>query len=300
MITIICNSCNHQISLLLTSDSLICPVCKKNYPVKDGIIVLNETVNTRDYNNEIYSILTKVEQKHFWFWHRKQIVLWTLKKIMNQLKGKTVLDIGCGTGFILFSLEKEGMLTCGTDMHLSALQYSRFRIKGDLLCSSLDNLPFLHQFDLVLLCDVIEHLTHDITAIRQAIKTMKKDGLILITVPANPNIWSQIDELSGHKQRYTKETLIHVMKESGLKVKFIQYYNIPLLPLQALRKTLLTNHYNKLNIINGHSLELIKKHLSIPVWPLNNILSILSCIDFLLWHIQGVTGASLIAVGQPL
>lgn len=299
MNTIICNSCNNQISLLLTGDSLICSACKANYPVKNNIIVFNEKADSIDYNDEIYSILNKIEQKHFWFRHRKQIIIWTLKKIMEQLKGKTVLDIGCGTGFILSSLEKEGMTTCGIDMHLSALEYSRSHIKGDLLCGSLNDLPFSHQFDLVLLCDVIEHLTNDITAIGRAIKTIKKDGLMLITVPANPNIWSLIDVFSGHKRRYTKNTLIHAMKESGLSVKFIQYYNIPLLPLQAFRKTLLTNHYGNL-AINDYSLEIIKKHLSIPVWPLNNIFSIVSCIDFLLCHIPCFTGASLIAVGQPL
>ncbi|MBI4744683.1 MAG: class I SAM-dependent methyltransferase [Actinobacteria bacterium] len=180
----------------------------------------------------IYDDFYQLEEKHWWFVVRREIILDFIKKIINKKNKKEVriLDIGCGTGLMLEFLEKFGRIT-GLDNSAEAVEYSNKRggnkviVKGDI--SEWDSKD---KFDLILALDVIEHIDDDEKALKKIYGLMEEDGIFLCTVPAFSFLWSGHDEVNHHKRRYARRELYQKLLSVGFKVEKISYFNTFLFP----------------------------------------------------------------------
>ena len=90
------------------------------------------------------------------------------------------------------------------------------------------------------MADVIEHVKQPKVLLKDLKKFLKKDGHILITVPAYQFLFSKKDKVLGHYRRYNKELLKTEL--SGFKVENISYFNtflcIPIIIMTMLNKFL--------------------------------------------------------------
>lgn len=196
---------------------------------------------------KLYQEMYDVENLHWWFRARRDILI---SLILKYLSKGCVLDIGCGTGFILEPLETQYISkyeTWGIDISEIAIQFCQEKGLTQVIQGILENnvLPE-HYFDLIMFLDIIEHLEHDLSALTQAKHYLKFQGQILITVPAYQFLWSAHDEIHCHKRRYTKKQIIKLLYQSGYEVVFISYFNTFLFPLIAIARligNLLNRHH---------------------------------------------------------
>lgn len=75
--------------------------------------------------------------------------------------GQTVLDVGCGKGFLLYDLTKivPGIIVKGIDISQYALENAKEEIRGDLTLSSASKLPFEDRsFDFVFSLNTLHNL----------------------------------------------------------------------------------------------------------------------------------------------
>lgn len=102
------------------------------------------------------------------------------KEIVSYLPDevKSVLDIGCGNGIITNMIDRE--LVLGMDFASVPLK----NVKRNAICASIDLLPLKkNKFDLILMTEVLEHLSNQIyTKAIQEINRLKAKYL-LISVP---------------------------------------------------------------------------------------------------------------------
>jgi hypothetical protein len=56
---------------------------------------------------------------------------------------------------------------------------------------------------------------------------------LVITVPAFRFLWSPHDDEHQHKRRYVASSLRSLLKENGLRIQLLSYYNAWLFPLIA-------------------------------------------------------------------
>ena len=105
-------------------------------------------------------------------------------------------------------------------------------VRGDAL-----NLPFKdNAFDIVGLFDVIEHFDDDQAVLREARRVLKKDGLLVITVPALSELWSYFDDIAFHKRRYSTGELTPKAYKSSFPAAFYRIYvHDALLPNETTR-----------------------------------------------------------------
>ena len=89
-------------------------------------------------------------------------------------------------------------------------------VEADLSQGLPDDLP---TYDCVLALDVIEHLDDDRQAVRQLGRLLTKNGRLIISVPALPELFSEFDEVQGHRRRYTQQLLRSCLEESCLVVE---------------------------------------------------------------------------------
>ena len=223
------------------------------------------------------------------------MIIATMRRVIGPLAGRSVLDIGCGTGFVLAALELSGMIACGLDMHLAGLRYARARTHGLLVCETATRVPFANQFDVAMLCDVIEHTSDDSAVLREASRALKPRGVIVITVPANPHMWTIVDEVSGHKRRYTRTTLAEAIQKADLRVRALHYFNSVLYPVQLFQRRFL-----KRRAISSDAdrLDVFHQSLRMPPPLLNSIFRAAMAADVPLSRLALPIGGSLIAVAE--
>lgn len=99
-----------------------------------------------------------------------------------------ILDIGCGNGDLLQLIAKLSPRArlYGLDFSRKMLDSAQGRLKGRarLILADALALPFSPcQFDLVLLCEVLEHLTNPLKGLQEAKRVLKNGGRLIITFP---------------------------------------------------------------------------------------------------------------------
>ena len=238
-------------------------------------------------NTEMYRIFFEIQKKHWWFETKKKIVLETIALNLAPNKDCTILDIGCGSGLMLNSLEKIGA-TSGMDMSDEAISFSQEIFSGTIKKGSLpSNVPYADdQFDLITALDVIEHIDDDQASLEKIRGLLKKNGKCILTVPAYMCLWSHFDELNEHKRRYTKTELLEKLNLADFNVEKLSYYNTLLFPLVYIVRKL-----NNLLGRNGSS------DIDMPNPFINSILKMIFSLEkFLLRHFNLPFGVSIIAV----
>ena len=272
-----------------------CHACGRPFSNANGILRLSgATGSQEDYPAALYDAVREAEARHFWFAARTDLILSVMRRRIGPLDGRRLLDIGCGTGFVLQALERAGADAWGIDMHLAALDHARTRVAGPLLWSQAARLPFLDDFDVVSLFDVIEHAADDVAVLSEAARVLRPGGSVVVTVPAGPHMWTQYDSVIGHKRRYTRESLKSVFTRSGLAVAAVQYFNCLPAFIQRLQRQLAGVDSN-----GADSITIVKRALATPPGPINAVLRHFLLLEAPLGRLPFVTGASLIAVGMP-
>jgi SAM-dependent methyltransferase len=151
---------------------------------------------------------------------------------------RSILDYGCGDGFTgKFLTERLGAdQLVGFDVHLDEERCRQFGA-GDprvlLLCEE-KSLPD-RRFDLVLMCDVIEHVADDRGLVERVTRNfLSPDGRLVVTVPAFQKLFSSHDKKLRHFRRYNLSQLESVLVEAGLELIGSGYLFGSLLPVRAL------------------------------------------------------------------
>ena len=85
------------------------------------------------------------------------------------------------------------------------------------------------------MADLIEHLDDDLLALQKAFSILKTGGIALITVPAYEWLRHPLFD-SSHKRRYTRATLIRVVKQAGFVILTCSYMNSILFPLMVIQR----------------------------------------------------------------
>lgn len=240
---------------------------------------------------EMYTYFNAIEETHWWFQARKEIIKTLLNKYHKKNPEDHVLDVGCGTGMMAKELAEYGQVW-GLDNDPSALEYSRKKAEGArfILGSLPDDMP-ARQFKLITLLDVLEHIENDTEALQKLEENLEPNGTLLITVPAYRFLWTSHDDINQHKRRYTIGELKEKIEGANLKIEKISYYNTFLFPpIVAAKK-----------IINALYPHRKKSHFGImSPSPLINapLKPIFTLEKYFLPHINFPFGISIIAVAS--
>jgi ubiquinone/menaquinone biosynthesis C-methylase UbiE len=187
-------------------------------------------------DRQLVEHLSTCENDYWWFVGRRKIITTLLKEYLNHPHNTSlrILDIGCGTGGTTIALSKFGEV-CGSDYSAAALNHARESGLDKLIRCSASNLPFRPEtFDTITILDVLEYIKDDVQALREIRSSLKKDGIIFISVPAFQSLWSKHDVAVGHLRRYNTQSLLKVIRQSGLQELRISYFISFLFPFLGL------------------------------------------------------------------
>jgi SAM-dependent methyltransferase len=179
-----------------------------------------------------YAEMYEEEDRHWWFRGRRAVIWALLERTTLPVK-PTILDAGCGTGRNLVEFGTLGPAS-GVDPSADAVAFCHRRGIADVRRAGLEALPFADgQFDLLLACDVLEHIEDDGSALGELHRVAAEGAYLVITVPAYQWMWTEHDVQLHHVRRYTSSVLRARVGAAGWDVVTTTYFNAILLPVVA-------------------------------------------------------------------
>lgn len=220
-------------------ESWTCESCGSTPPVKHGTVCFAPDISPQEigFQADFYPSLAAVEERHFWFRSRLRLIRWVFSRFFAN--SANLLEIGCGTGFMLsgFRQSYPNLKLTGSEVLSEGLDVARQRLPGArLLQMDARKIPFFEEFDVVCAFDVIEHIEDHRAVLRQMWESAKPGGGIIITVPQHPWLWSGQDVIAGHRRRYRRNELRNLLQEAGFKPVFTTSFVSLLMPLMALSR----------------------------------------------------------------
>ena len=148
------------------------------------------------------------------------------ESLKNRIKGKSVLDFGCGAGGFLIKA-KEIADVCGIEKQ-EAL--SEFFIKNNLnVYQSLESID--KKFDVTTMFHVLEHLREPKIIIEKLLKLLNEDGELIIEVPNEDDAllslyrcraFANFTHWSCHLFCFNKKTLKNLFNKCKVKINYIK------------------------------------------------------------------------------
>ena len=183
---------------------------------------------------QVYGRMASLEDRHWWFVARRRILDRVLRRLVALPPEAEILEAGCGTGGNLPLLARFGRvhaLEPDAEARRLAQAKGSFDIREGHLPGGLPYGP--DSFDLIAAFDVIEHVEDDRGSLAALAGLLRRDGWLLVTVPAFPFLWSRHDEEHHHKRRYRKAEFLEALAAAGLEPVRATYFNALLFPLIA-------------------------------------------------------------------
>ena len=182
---------------------------------------------------------TQVEDRHFWFVGRRQVVLSALRRAVPDLASRRLFDVGCGSGGLLAFLSRSGVGVAGAcDVYPESLRLVRAQLDAPLvLVDEGRPLPLGRGYDLLGMFDVLEHIDDDVGALRALRESLAPGGALVLTVPAHQWLFDEMDEIAFHRRRYDRAGLRRALEESGFEVRLLSHFMSPLVPLLVLMRS---------------------------------------------------------------
>ncbi|MEO7503813.1 MAG: class I SAM-dependent methyltransferase [Sphingomicrobium sp.] len=182
----------------------------------------------------VFDRMAELDSTHWWFVARGRILRELIARVVKPPAQARILELGCGTGHNLAMLAEFGTVEASElDDGARALAAKRF---GKPIRNVL--LPDLSAFepdhyDLIALLDVLEHVEDDAGLMAAILGRLKPGGALLLTVPANPWMWSEHDRAHHHHRRYRKPDIARLARDAGFDIELLSPFNTLLFPLVA-------------------------------------------------------------------
>ena len=218
-----------------------CSGCRAFYPWREGILHLTRGgAGAKGYDPHYFGTLPQVEETHFWFVHRREVIVEALHAAAPDWRARPLFDVGCGSGGLLAFLARAGVAVAGgCDAYPEGLRLCRQRIDVPLVLLDEGALaPLASGHRLVGLFDVLEHLDDDVAVLRALYSALAPAGVLILTVPAHPWLFDEMDALAHHRRRYRRVELRQKLAAAGFELLEVRHFMALLVPLLVAARAL--------------------------------------------------------------
>ncbi len=143
--------------------------------------------------------------------------------------GKSLLEVGCGTGTDLNWARQYGWDVHGLELSQAAVEIAR-KQGLDVHCSTFENAQLsVNSYDCIIMSQVLEHLYSPMLALRRCHQLLRRGGLLLIAVPkfdswtrhAMGNFWHNL-QFPIHLHHFNQPVLERMVQDAGFQVREVR------------------------------------------------------------------------------
>lgn len=181
--------------------------------------------------------LAAVEAEHWFYSGKRELVRRCLDRLGVLTPSRLVVDVGAGTG--LFAAELQARVRVVAVDELTAVPGLVGRLGTQaVVVGRAECLPVVDGVaDAVTSLDVVEHLEDDLQAVREFLRVLKPGGVMVLTAPAFPALWSGWDVALQHRRRSRRRGMQALLEGAGAVAIRVGYVNtVAFLPVLVLRR----------------------------------------------------------------
>ncbi len=152
--------------------------------------------------------------------------------VIRPFCGRRLLEIGSGTGNLTRQLVPRDRYVASDVNPLYLHTLENLTADRPYLTASYTDVTQLASypeleggFDTVVCLNVIEHVDDDRGSLENIRAVLAEEGRAIVLVPGGPWNFGTLDEVLGHKRRYTEASLRRVAAEAGFQVKALLPFN---------------------------------------------------------------------------
>ncbi len=149
--------------------------------------------------------------------------------IISKISKDEILDIGCGSGSLITSLNAAGKKSFGIEPNKKIIQLAKkINPKTKILRGKAEDINKIikEKIEAIVVIDVLEHIEDDELMIKKLNKQLISKGNLIIVVPAYSFLYGERDRNQGHYRRYSKKKLISLLFKNGFKIDLVRYWNM--------------------------------------------------------------------------
>ncbi len=156
---------------------------------------------------------------------------WIAARFADFLSGGTVLELGCGAGFVLQHYADRVGRIVAVDVNPQLLEKLGRRWPREKVDPRLADLRGdWHELsdvraDAVIALDVLEHFEDDAAFVRKVAARLASGGRAIVKVPAQSALYGPMDEASGHWRRYDEAPLRALFESQGYETLALRPMN---------------------------------------------------------------------------
>ena len=141
------------------------------------------------YENPAYFSLSFHEEWDYEAWRRSDTRAYRATRLkVESVKrylapGQRLFDMGCGSGLVTKEAEKQGFVSEGLDPSQMLTEIARERLQARVHTGKIEDFDPPHQYDGVMVWDVLEHLHDPVAALRCCYRLMVEGGYLFAQVP---------------------------------------------------------------------------------------------------------------------
>ena len=153
-----------------------------------------------------------------------------VRRIVDRLAPKTILEIGCGQGAFGARLASRARyLAVEPDATSFAVAKSRIETAGGLVRNATSEaIDTGTTYDLVCAFEVLEHLEDDLAVVKSWRGLVSPGGHLLLSMPAWQERFNSWDTMVGHYRRYSPDRCREVLAAAGFSDVEVVLYGWPL------------------------------------------------------------------------
>lgn len=206
---IYCTICNSELSTLSNVNHLNC-VFYRCLSCNHQVLSLNTNHEKYDYFDNVQEIF--YEKKYDWIlspfarWISSQDAKERVKHLKGLIRGGKVLEVGPGSGEVMFAAKKEGFDIEGVECSKKLCNYLRSTSICKIYDGMLEEVDFGDtKYDVVLSYHVIEHVPDPVTHLECVARRINPGGYLILATP-NSLSWNH----RIFKRRWTGYSVAHL------------------------------------------------------------------------------------------
>jgi SAM-dependent methyltransferase len=222
-----------------------CPSCNTSfsYPRVDTKHIYEHIYKYADklpgYNRYVrYANVVKTHKNPLHYLSESEEMYWgvkhALEQISNSKESLKIIEIGCGLGYLTYSLVQDGYCAVGVDISQNAIDEATKNFGNHYVCADIVEYAAQHQgtYDIVILTEVIEHIENPINFLKYAmllIDNKTRRGKILLTTPNKTiykkNIIWATDLPPVHLWWFSEDSMKYIADSLNVDIRFIDFSN---------------------------------------------------------------------------
>jgi SAM-dependent methyltransferase len=140
-----------------------------------------------------------------------------------------ILEIGCGCGYLIYSLNNLGHRAIGIDISEIAIKFAIENFGPNYFKANIDEFIKINKkkFDLIIAIETIEHLPDPLDFIKKCFILLKKDGRLILTTPnkdyyRKDDIW-RTNPPPVHLFWLSSKSFQKIALDNNLEVQFVNF-----------------------------------------------------------------------------